>query len=92
MQQVIMRNHQILHRDIGFVIWFDNIGVLCNLRKAHGKRLTHGPNLFYRNLNFFGNLIIGNVRILNKILSNFKIKVRIGPRNFNKPTVVPEVV
>ena len=91
-QEVVVREHQILHRDLGFVIRFNYVRILRDLRETHSKSLAYCPNLFHGNLNPFRNLIVCNVRILDKVLANLKIQVGIRPRNFYKSAIIPKVI
>ena len=82
MQQPTMIFHKIPYGKFRIIAWFNDIGVLCYLRKRHRKSLAYCPDFFYGYLNLFGNLIVGNVWILGGIFTNFKIQIRIGPGNF----------
>lgn len=63
-EKVLVGCHKIPHCQLGLVVRFDNIRVLRDLGKAHGKSLANCTDLLHRDLDLFRDLIIGDIRIL----------------------------
>lgn len=72
-EKVTMTHHEVPHSHLRLILGFDDIAILSNRRKTHGKRLANCPDFFYRDLDFFSNLLIGDVWVSCGVFADLKI-------------------
>lgn len=92
MKELAMAHHKIPHGHFRFVFRLDNIAIFSNRGETHGKCLANCSDFLYRYLDFFGDLLIGDVWISGGVFANFEIEIGVRARYLNQSGIIPKIV